>query len=332
MPVCRTPASGGANSVARILVAGGAGFIGSHLCDALIERGDTVVAVDNFCSGRAENVGHLIGHPRFELLEADICETLDVEAIGSGGRFSSVLDFASPASPDDFDRLPLEILAVGSTGTRRLLDLALDHGSRFFLASTSEVYGDPLVHPQPESYWGNVDPIGPRSCYDEAKRFSEALTMAYHRARGVDVRIARIFNTYGPRMRANDGRVITNFCMQALRDEPITVYGDGTQTRSFCYVDDEVRGLLALLDGPISGPCNIGSTDEITMLELARVVLEVTGSRSGLTLCPLPEGRQGDPSRRQPNLDLARSVLKFEPVTTMRDGLEKMVKYLADEV
>ncbi|HCV25098.1 MAG TPA: NAD-dependent dehydratase, partial [Candidatus Latescibacteria bacterium] len=240
----------------RVLVAGGAGFIGSHLSDALVERGDTVVAVDNFSTGRRGNVAHLVGHERFSLVEHDITESLEV-ALSADDGFDAILDFASPASPDDFANLPLEILSVGSTGTRNLLDLTVAHGARFLLASTSEVYGDPLVHPQDESYFGNVDPVGPRSCYDEAKRFSEALTSAYERVYGTDVRIARIFNTYGERMRPDDGRVLTNFVTQALDGRPITLYGDGSRTRSFCYVTDEVVGLLAVLDGHIVGPVNV---------------------------------------------------------------------------
>lgn len=313
--------------MARVLVAGGAGFIGSHLCDALLNRGDEVVAVDNFVSGRAINVKHLLGHPGFELVEADICGPLDIH-----GPFAAILNFACPASPDDFERIPLQILEVGSVGTRRLLDLADEQGARFLMASTSEVYGDPAVHPQPESYWGNVDPIGPRSCYDEAKRFSEALTVAFRRTRGVDTRIARIFNTYGPRMRADDGRVVTNFCVQALRGEPITIYGDGLQTRSFCYIDDEVRGLLALLDGAIPGPCNIGSPFEFTIGELAATVVELAGSTSAIVRMPLPPGRTGDPAQRKPDLSLARAALRFEPRIQLRDGLKRMLRHFAAEL
>ncbi|HRE00403.1 MAG TPA: GDP-mannose 4,6-dehydratase, partial [Ilumatobacteraceae bacterium] len=258
----------------RVLLAGGAGFIGSHLADALIARGDEVIAVDNFISGRPENIDHLLHHDRFLFLEQDVTDPLLID-----GPLDAVMDLASPASPDDFATIPLEILAVGSTGTRNLLDLAVIKHARFLLASTSEVYGDPLVHPQPESYWGNVSSIGPRSCYDEAKRFSEALAMAYHRVHDLEIRIVRIFNTYGPRMRP-DGRVVTNFIGQALHGEPLTLYGDGTQTRSFCYVSDEVRGLLAALDGTITGPVNIGNPAECSMRHLAELVVELTGSAS----------------------------------------------------
>lgn len=308
----------------RVLVAGGAGFIGSHLSDALVERGDTVVAVDNLLTGRRENVGSLLGHERFALVERDVTEPL----IGSPEfeeRFDAVLDLASPASPDDFANLPLEILAVGSTGTRNLLDLACEQGSRFLLASTSEVYGDPLVHPQTEDYLGNVDPVGPRSCYDEAKRFAEALTVAYRRVRGADTRIARIFNTYGERMRPDDGRVLTNFIVQALAGEPMTLYGDGSQSRSFCYVADEVAGLLAVLDGDVPGPVNVGNPDERTIRETAELVRELTGSTSEIIEVPLPEERLGDPRRRCPDITLARNRLEWEPTTPLRLGLQRMI-------
>ena len=308
----------------RVLVAGGAGFIGSHLSDALVERGDTVVAVDNLLTGRRENVGSLLGHERFALVERDVTEPL----IGSPEfeeRFDAVLDLASPASPDDFANLPLEILAVGSTGTRNLLDLACEQGSRFLLASTSEVYGDPLVHPQTEDYLGNVDPVGPRSCYDEAKRFAEALTVAYRRVRGADTRIARIFNTYGERMRPDDGRVLTNFIVQALAGEPMTLYGDGSQSRSFCYVADEVAGLLAVLDGDVPGPVNVGNPDERTIREIAELVRELTGSTSEIIEVSLPEERFGDPRRRCPDITLARDRLEWEPTTPLRLGLQRMI-------
>ncbi len=308
----------------RVLVAGGAGFIGSHLSDALVERGDTVVAVDNLLTGRRENVGSLLGHERFALVERDVTEPLT----GSPEfeeRFDAVLDLASPASPDDFANLPLEILAVGSTGTRNLLDLACEQGSRFLLASTSEVYGDPLVHPQTEDYLGNVDPVGPRSCYDEAKRFAEALTVAYRRVRGADTRIARIFNTYGERMRPDDGRVLTNFIVQALAGEPMTLYGDGSQSRSFCYVADEVAGLLAVLDGDVPGPVNVGNPDERTIREIAELVRELTGSTSEIIEVSLPEERFGDPRRRCPDITLARDRLEWEPTTPLRLGLQRMI-------
>jgi nucleoside-diphosphate-sugar epimerase len=306
--------------VTTVLVAGGAGFIGSHVCEALLARGDRVVAVDNLLTGRRANIAHLANHEQFRFVEHDVCEPLD-----AGEHVDAVMDLASPASPVDFRTLALEILAVGSTGTRHLLELARTHRARFFLASTSEVYGEPLVHPQPETYWGNVNPIGPRSCYDEAKRFSEALTMAYHRTHGVEVRIVRIFNTYGPRMRPDDGRVVTNFLVQALTGQPLTIYGDGNQTRSFCYVDDEVRGLLALLDGPITGPVNVGNPSEFTMLELARLVLDITGSSSSLAFEPLP---QDDPTQRRPDITIASEQLGWTPVVGLRDGLERTAAWL----
>src|SRR3954447_15950824 len=259
------PGSGAAMTVHHTVVAGGAGFLGSHLSDLLVERGDHVICVDDFSSGSVLNVAHLIGHERFHLLDHDIVERgLEdrVHDLLEGAALTRVLNMASPASPPDYLRRPIDTLDVGSTGTRHLLDLADRHGARFFLASTSEVYGDPLQHPQTETYWGNVNPIGERSVYDEAKRFAEALTMAYHRTYGLDVRIVRIFNTYGPRMQADDGRVVTNFVNQALNGDPITIYGDGSQTRSFCYVDDEVRGLLAVLEGPLVGPVNVGNPTE----------------------------------------------------------------------
>jgi nucleoside-diphosphate-sugar epimerase len=307
----------------HVLVAGGAGFIGSHVCDRLIERGDNVLCIDNLATGQGKNIEHLVGHERFRFIEADICEPLSVDT-----HLTAVMNLASPASPDDYSRLPLETLAVGSTGTKNLLDLSVAHNARFFLASTSEVYGDPLVHPQPETYWGNVDPIGPRSCYDEAKRFAEALTIGYHRVRGLDVRIVRIFNTYGPRMKPNDGRVVTNFCVQALKGEPLTIYGDGSQTRSFCYVDDEVQGLLRLLDGPLTGPVNIGNTEEVTMRALAELAVELTGSDSPIIVMPLPNERSGDPMQRRPDLSIATGVLEWAPKTDLRDGLSLLIEWL----
>jgi dTDP-glucose 4,6-dehydratase len=317
----------------RVVVAGGAGFIGSYVCEALVARGDHVVAVDNLVTGRPDNVASLLGHERFSLVEHDVCRPL--ERTGAlAPRVDLVMDLASPASPDDFDRMPLEILAVGSAGTGHLLDLARADGARFLLASTSEVYGDPLVHPQPESYWGHVDPVGPRSCYDEAKRFAEALTMATARVHGTDVRIARIFNTYGPRMHANDGRVVTNFVVQALSGRPLTLFGDGSQTRSFCYVEDEVVGLLALADlaGPLPGPVNIGNPHEVTMRELAELVVELTGSSSPITTVPIPAGREGDPVRRRPDITRAREVLGWAPSTDLREGLQRTIDALRREV
>lgn len=313
----------------RVLLAGGAGFIGSHMADALIARGDQVVAIDNLCTGRRRNVAHLAGNSLFSLIEADITTEWPAHA-ELDQPFDAVLDFASPASPNDFATMPLEILAVGSTGTRRLLDRALADGALFFLTSTSEVYGDPLVHPQPESYWGNVSSIGPRSCYDEAKRFSEALTMAYHRVHGLDVRIVRIFNTYGERMRPNDGRVVNTFVVQALTGQPLTLHGDGHQTRSFCHVSDEVRGLMALLDSDMTAPVNIGNPGEFTMRELALLVKEITGSSSPIVSVPLPAEREGDPMQRCPDISLAKSRLGWEPTIALAEGLDLMIRHFRD--
>jgi nucleoside-diphosphate-sugar epimerase len=312
--------------VTHLLLAGGGGFVGSHLADLLVGRGDTVTIVDNFVTGRPSNIAHLAGHERVRVVEHDITTPLP-PSVTSEARYDHVLDLASPASPLDFATMPLEILAVGSTGTRNLLDLALAHGARFFLASTSEVYGDPLVHPQPETYWGNVSSTGPRSCYDEAKRFSEALTMAYHRTHGLDVRIVRIFNTYGERMRPEDGRVVNTFVLQALRGQPITLHGDGSQTRSFCHVSDEVVGLVAVLDGHLTGPVNVGNPGEFTVRELAELVVELTGSSSEIVSVPLPDEREGDPLQRQPDITLIRSTYGWEPVVTLRDGLVRMIEH-----
>jgi dTDP-glucose 4,6-dehydratase len=312
--------------VRQVVVAGGAGFLGSHLCDRLLARGDAVVCVDDLSTGTRENVAHLIGHERFRLVVADVSEKVELEEVAD---VEAVCHLASPASPPAYLERPLATLAAGSEGTRRLLELAQHHGARFLMASTSEVYGDPEVHPQPESYRGNVNPVGPRSVYDEAKRFAESLTMAMHRARGVDVGIARIFNTYGPRLSPGDGRVVSNFIVQALRGEPLTVYGDGSQTRSFCYVDDQIDGLLALLDSRLVGPVNIGNPDERSMLELARFVLEVTGSAAEISYRPLP---QDDPARRCPDITLARTELGWEPRVGLRDGIERTIAYFADGV
>ncbi len=301
--------------MSRIVVTGGAGFLGSHVCDALLDRGDEVVAVDNLLTGSQRNVDGLEPRKGFTFLRQDVSEGIEVD-----GPVDAVMHLASPASPVDFERIPLEILAVGSSGTRNGLELARAHGVRFFLASTSEVYGDPLVHPQPESYLGNVNPIGPRSVYDEAKRFAEAMTSAYHRHHGVDIRIVRIFNTYGPRMRLDDGRAVTNLLTQAIEGKPLTVYGDGSQTRSFTYVDDEVRGFLALLDSDVTTPVNIGSTGEFTIAELAQLVLEVTGSSSELVYEPLPVD---DPTQRRPDITKARELLGWEPQVLLREGLER---------
>jgi dTDP-glucose 4,6-dehydratase len=298
---------------------GGSGFLGSHLCDRLVERGDQVVCVDDFSTGRRSNVAQLSEDPAFTLVEADVSTSLPVD-----GPVTGVLHLASPASPPDYLARPLATLAAGSEGTRRGLELAERHGARFLLASTSEVYGDPEVHPQTEAYWGNVNPVGPRSVYDEAKRFAEALTMAHHRERGTSVGIARIFNTYGPRLRPDDGRVVSNFLFQALKGEPLTVYGDGSQTRSLCYVADEVDGLIALLDATITGPVNIGNPDEHTVLDLARTVIDLTGSGSTIVHLPLP---LDDPTRRRPDISLARSALGWEPTTELKEGLARTAAF-----
>jgi nucleoside-diphosphate-sugar epimerase len=307
----------------RHLLAGGGGFIGSHLTELFLGRGDEVVVVDNFATGRRSNIAHLAGHERFKLIDHDITTALPE----FGVTFDTVLDLASPASPADFATMPLEILAVGSTGTRNLLDLALAHDARFFLASTSEVYGDPLVHPQPESYWGNVSSIGPRSCYDEAKRFSEAITMAYHRVHGLDVRIARIFNTYGERMRPDDGRVVNTLVVQALRGDPITLHGDGSQTRSFCHVADEIIGLTAVLDGDLIGPVNVGNPDEFTIRQLADVVVELTDSPSEIITVPLPPEREGDPTQRRPDISLINGAYGWKPAIDLSEGLTRMIDW-----
>jgi dTDP-glucose 4,6-dehydratase len=305
----------------RVVVTGGAGFLGSHVCDRLLDRGDEVVCIDNLVTGRTENIEHLFGNDRFTFVRHDVSDHVWVP-----GHVDSVMHLASPASPVDFARIPIEILKVGSYATHNLLGLAKEKGARFFLASTSEVYGDPLIHPQPETYWGNVNPIGPRGVYDEAKRFAEAMTMAYHRHHEVEVRIVRIFNTYGPRMRPEDGRVVSNFITQALRGEKLTVYGDGSQTRSFCYVDDQVAGQLALLDGDHTGPINIGNDGEFTMLELAKVVIEVTNSNSEVTFEPLPTD---DPTRRKPDLTEANAKLGWKPTVDLRTGVQHTADYFA---
>jgi len=308
----------------RVVVTGGAGFLGSHVCDALVGRGDAVVCVDNLCTGRKDNIAHLVGRANFTFVGRDVST-----GVGVDGPVDLVMHLASPASPPEYLRLAIETLEVGSLGTMQTIRLALEKGARYFLASTSEVYGDPLVHPQRETYWGNVNPVGPRSVYDEAKRFAEAVTMAYHRERGLDVRISRTFNTYGPRMRADDGRVVTNFVTQALAGRPLTVYGDGSQTRSFCYVDDQVRGLLALAGSDHAGPVNIGNPDEFTVLELARKVLAITGSPSEIRFAALPAD---DPAQRRPDISLAREILGWEPAVGLVEGLERTIPWLAREL
>jgi dTDP-glucose 4,6-dehydratase len=308
----------------RVLVTGGAGFVPSHLVDALISRGCAVVAVDNFVTGSKENVGHLADHPRFTLIEADVSEGLPDHHPALGQRFDAILHMASPASPTDFATLPIEILRVGSLATLHLLDRAVTDGARFIMASTSEVYGDPKVHPQPESYWGNVNSIGIRSVYDEAKRFAEAATMGYHRSRGLDAGIVRIFNTYGPRMRPDDGRAIPTFINQALRGEPITVHGTGGQTRSICFVDDLVRGILLLLDSTETGPINCGTEHEMTMRELAERIIDLTGSSSTVTFI---DRTADDPEMRRPDLTLARTRLGYEATVGPDEGLRQTIEY-----
>jgi dTDP-glucose 4,6-dehydratase len=303
----------------RVLVTGGAGFIGSHLCDDFVGDGHDVVCVDNFITGSPANVAHLKGHPRFTFLDHNVTEYIDV-----AGPLDWVLNFASPASPRDYLEFPIQTLKVGAMGTHRTLGLAKAKGARYLLASTSEVYGDPLVHPQREDYWGNVNPVGPRGVYDEAKRFAEALTMAYHRYHGVDTRIVRIFNTFGPRMRAHDGRAIPAFVTQALAGAPLTVFGDGAQTRSFQYIDDLVDGIRRLMAAPVNDPVNIGNPHEMTLLELAKRVVRVTGSTSEIVFGPLPED---DPKVRQPDITRARTLLGWEPRVDTDEGLRLTVEW-----
>jgi len=309
----------------RVLITGGAGFIGSHLCRRMLDEGYHVLAFDNLLTGRVENIEPLLGHERFDFLHYDVTNYLHVE-----GDLDAILHFASPASPADFERLPIQILKVGSLGTHKALGLAKAKGARFLLASTSECYGDPEVNPQPEGYWGNVNPIGIRGVYDEAKRFSEAMTMAYHRHHGVDVRIVRIFNTFGPRMQVDDGRAIPNFFRQALRGEDVTLYGDGSQTRSFCYVDDLVEGIWRLLRCSYVGPVNIGNPREMSLREMAETIIELTNSRSQLVSKPLPPD---DPKVRRPDISLAQKVLDgWEPKVPVREGLERTRDYFVSEL
>jgi dTDP-glucose 4,6-dehydratase len=302
----------------KVLVTGAAGFVGSHLCETLLSRGHSVIGVDNCCTGTRDNVEGLSDKAAFTFVEHDICDPFDP------GAFDLALNFASPASPREYLRLGIETLRVGSVGTENVLQLAEKYGARFLHASTSECYGDPHVHPQPESYWGNVNSIGPRSVYDEAKRYAESLVMAYHRYRGVNTALVRIFNTYGTRMQVDDGRVIPNFMAQALRGEDITIYGDGTQTRSFCYVSDEVDGILRLAASDEHLPVNIGNPVEFTMLECAEAVLAVTGSASSIVFRPLP---QDDPKQRQPDITRARTILGWEPGVSLKDGLALTLPY-----
>jgi dTDP-glucose 4,6-dehydratase len=328
----------------RVLITGGAGFLGSHLCDLLVSQGHQVVSMDNFITGRPENIAHLMGHERFSFVKYNVCDYLHVE-----GPLDAVMHFASPASPQDYLEFPIATLKVGALGTHKALGLAKAKGARFLLASTSEVYGDPLVNPQPESYWGNVNPISPRGVYDEAKRFAEAMTMAYHRYHGLDTRIVRIFNTFGPRMRPKDGRVVSNFIVQALQEVPLTVYGDGSQTRSFCYVDDLVQGITALLMVPsdksvqartdrsgflskqaalpadsVHDPVNIGNPRELTVMEIARMALKLTGSSSPIQHRPLPVD---DPKVRRPDIRRAKALLGWEPKVELEEALTKTIEY-----
>jgi dTDP-glucose 4,6-dehydratase len=306
------------------VVTGGAGFLGSHLSDLLLSRGHRVVVIDNLVTGSTDNIAHLAGHRDFRFIHQDVTEYLFL-----AGPVDYVWHFASPASPVDYLELPIQTLKVGSLGTHKALGLALHKGARFLLASTSEVYGDPLVHPQREDYWGNVNPIGPRGCYDESKRFAEALTMAYHHEHGVPTRIVRIFNTYGPRMRLRDGRVVPAFVSQALRGRPITIFGNGKQTRSFCYCADLIEGIYRLMMSNTHLPVNIGNPREMTMIEFAEAVLAATGSRSRLVYRPLP---QDDPKQRRPDITRARRLLKWEPRVALEEGLKRTVAYFRDRV
>jgi dTDP-glucose 4,6-dehydratase len=305
----------------RVLVTGAAGFLGSHLVDKFLALGYEVLGMDNHITGNPANLAHLGTNSQFRFIQQDVTRYIEVE-----GPLDGVLHFASPASPVDYLELPIQTLKVGALGTHKALGLAMAKRARFLLASTSEVYGDPLVHPQPESYWGNVNPVGPRGVYDEAKRFAEALTMAYHRFHHLDTRIVRIFNTYGPRMRPNDGRVVSNFIVQALRGDPLTVYGDGTQTRSFCYVDDLIEGIVRLFERGTSEPTNIGNPHEFTVRQLADCVLQLTRSKSPIVRRPLPID---DPQVRQPDITRARETLGWEPTVTLEQGLERTIAYFA---
>jgi len=308
----------------RAIVTGGAGFLGSHLCERLLHDGWQVLSVDNLISGAAKNLAHLGGNDRFQSIQHDVSEALYID-----GPVDAVLHFASPASPIDYADHPIATLKVGTLGTHNMLGLARAKGATFFLASTSEVYGDPKVHPQPETYWGNVNPIGPRAVYDEAKRAAEAFTMAYHRTHGMKTRIVRIFNTYGPMMRTNDGRAVPNFLLQALQNQPLTVYGDGSQTRSLCYVDDLIEGIVRLLATDYAEPVNLGTDDEVTMLQLATRIRDLSGSKSEIVFKPLPED---DPKQRRPDLTRARKLLGWEPRTSLDAGLAKTIAYFRERL
>ena len=309
----------------RTLITGGAGFLCSHLCDFFIAQGHDVICMDNLIKKEnVENIAHLMGHERFKFIKYDVTEYLYVE-----GKLDHVLHFASLASPKDYLDYPIQTLKVGSLGTHKALGLAMEKKASFLLASTSEVYGDPMVHPQAESYPGNVDPVVPRGVYDEAKRFAEAITMAYHRSHGLRTRIARIFNTYGPRMRLDDGRALPNFMVQALRGEDITVYGNGTQTRSFCYVDDLIEGIKKLLDSDVPDPVNLGNPEEITVLDFAKEIIRLTGSKSRIIFCPLP---QNDPKVRQPDIAKAKTILEWEPKVSRQEGLRRTLQYFKQKL
>ena len=308
----------------RTLVTGGAGFLGSHLCDKLIKESHEVICMDNLSTGSIDNIGHLIGNEYFRFIKYNVTEYIYVE-----GLLDNIVHFASPASPLDYMEMPIQTLKVGSLGTHKALGLTKEKKARFLLASTSEVYGDPLVHPQPEDYYGNVNPIGPRGVYDEAKRFAEAITMAYHRYHGVDTRIARIFNTYGPRMRMNDGRVVPAFLCQALKGEDLTIFGDGTQTRSFCYVSDLIEGIYQLLMSDEVNPVNIGNPAEMSVLEFAQEVLRITGGKSKIVFKPLP---QDDPRVRQPDISKIKEVLQWEPKVSLEDGLRNTILYFKEKL
>ncbi|MGQ9501084.1 MAG: UDP-glucuronic acid decarboxylase family protein [Anaerolineae bacterium] len=312
----------------RVLITGGAGFLGSHLCDYLLARGHEVICMDNLITGSTANIAHLAGHERFLFTKHDVTNYIFVE-----GHLDAVLHFASPASPIDYLEYPIQTLKVGALGTHKALGLAKDKKARFLLASTSEVYGDPLVHPQREDYWGNVNPIGPRGVYDEAKRFAEAMTMAYHRAHGVDTRIARIFNTYGPRMRLSDGRVVPNFIAQALRGEPLTVFGDGSQTRSFCYVSDLIEGIYRLLESSVTEPVNLGNPEEMSILEFAHKIIALSGSRSSIVFVQPEDLRvRDDPKVRKPDITRAHTLLGWQPQVSLEEGLLRTIEWFRNRV
>ena len=308
----------------RMLITGGAGFLGSHLCDYLLAKGHQVIALDNLITGKSDNIAHLAGNEHFQFIKQDVTEYLYLK-----GKIDYILHFASPASPVDYQKYPIQTLKVGSLGTHKALGLAKEKRAKFLLASTSEVYGDPRVNPQKEAYWGNVNPLGPRGMYDEAKRFAEALTMAYHRYHKIDTKIARIFNIYGPRMRKDDGRVVPTFINQALKGQPLTVFGNGSQTRSFCYVSDLVAGIYTLMISEISEPVNLGSPDEMSILDFARLVIEITHSQSKITYKSLPED---DPRVRRPDISRAKKYLKWQPEVELREGLAKTLAWFEKEI